>query len=71
MGQTAFLEKAGIPVIGHAQRDLPLEYSLRLKPIAHVEEFMYIFSKEQQVDDRFLQQAAKQVKESGAGKSTA
>ena len=35
-------EKNGIPIIGHAQRNLPLEYSLRMKSIEHVEEFLYI-----------------------------
>ena len=34
--------KNGIPIIGHAQRNLPLEYSLRMKSIEHVEEFLYI-----------------------------
>lgn len=35
-------EKNGFPIIGHAQRNLPLEYSLRMKSIEHVEEFLYI-----------------------------
>ncbi len=31
-----------ISVIGHAQRNLPAEYSLRMKSIEHVEEFLYL-----------------------------
>lgn len=58
-------EQANIAVIGHAQRDLPLDYSLRLKSIAHIEEFIYLYSKEQLNDDAFLQQLAKQIKDSG------
>ncbi|MES2826268.1 MAG: hypothetical protein V4732_21925 [Pseudomonadota bacterium] len=37
-------QQAGIPVIGHAQRSLPLEYSLRLNLIAHMEEIVDIYS---------------------------
>jgi len=58
-------EKAGIPVVGHAQRDMALEYSLRLTSLAHVEEFMNLFTKKQLADDEFLAQIAKQVKASG------
>ncbi|MFT4929279.1 MAG: imidazolonepropionase-like amidohydrolase [Phenylobacterium sp.] len=58
-------EQANIPVVGHAQRDLALDYSLRLKSIAHVEEFMYLYTKAQLNDDVFLRQLAKQVKDSG------
>jgi hypothetical protein len=28
--------------VGHAQRALPLEYSLRMKSIEHIEEFVYL-----------------------------
>ncbi len=58
-------QKADIPVIGHGQRELPLEYTLRMKSIAHIEEFMNIFTKEQKVDSNFLMDAAKQIKASG------
>ena len=47
-------DKLDLPVIGHAQRHLPLEYSLRMKSIAHIEEFMYMFSKEQLTNELFL-----------------
>ena len=58
-------EKAKLPVVGHAQRDLPLDYSLRLKSIAHIEEFIYLYSKEKLNDDGFLQELAQQIKDSG------
>ncbi|MBO0322410.1 amidohydrolase family protein [Muricauda sp. CAU 1633] len=41
-------QKSGIPVIGHAQRKLPLEFSLRMKSIEHVEDFIYVFNKEEE-----------------------
>ncbi len=62
------LEETGrynIPVIGHGQRKLPLEYSLKMKSIAHIEEFMNIFSSEQKGDTIYLKQAAIKIKESG------
>jgi imidazolonepropionase-like amidohydrolase len=59
-------EKVGIPVVGHAQRDLPLEYSLRLTSLAHIEEFMYVYSKEELANEEFVAAIAKQVKDSGA-----
>ncbi|ULQ57088.1 amidohydrolase family protein [Flavihumibacter rivuli] len=31
-----------LPVLGHSQRELPLEYSLRMHSIEHIEEFLYI-----------------------------
>ncbi|MBK9255263.1 MAG: amidohydrolase family protein [Saprospiraceae bacterium] len=31
-----------IPIVGHAQRSLPLEYSLRMKSIEHIEEFVHL-----------------------------
>ncbi len=63
-------EKAGIPVIGHAQRELPLEYTLRLTLIAHMEEIVNIFSDARNfnISDISEQQAneiAIQVKNSG------
>ncbi|RZS99502.1 amidohydrolase family protein [Aquimarina brevivitae] len=55
----------GIPVIGHGQRKLPLRYSLRMKNIAHIEEFMNIFTKAQRNDDNYLQKVALQIRQSG------
>lgn len=57
--------KYNIPVIGHGQRKLPLEYSLRMRSIAHIEEFMNIFNTSQKADTDYLKQAAKQIKTSG------
>jgi len=39
--------KNNVQVIGHAQRKLPLEFSLRMKSIEHVEEFIYILNGEE------------------------
>ncbi len=63
-------ELAGIPVIGHAQRQLPLAYSLRLSHIAHMEEIVMIFSDDVnfQINDINRSQASKiarQIKDSG------
>lgn len=63
-------EKAGIPVVGHAQHNLPLEYTLRLSLIAHMEEIVYVFSDEKNfiipvIDDQKAQDIARQVKNSG------
>ena len=60
----------GINVIGHAQRKLPLEYSLRMKSIEHVEEFIYINNGDENYsylnnDIAELNRAAEQVKISG------
>ncbi|MDY8134213.1 amidohydrolase family protein [Aquimarina sp. 2201CG5-10] len=57
--------KYNIPVVGHGQRQLPLEYSLRMKSIAHIEEFMNIFNAEQKADTIYLKKAAAQIKSSG------
>ncbi len=57
--------KEKIEVIGHGQRELPLEYSLRMKSIAHLEEFMNIFTKEERNSITFLTQKAKEIKTSG------
>lgn len=57
--------KEKIEIVGHGQRELPLEYSLRMKSIAHIEEFMNIFNKEQRSSIAFLKQAAKEIKTSG------
>ncbi|HZH99972.1 MAG TPA: amidohydrolase family protein, partial [Flavisolibacter sp.] len=62
--------KNNIPVVGHAQRALPLEYSLRMKSIEHIEEFVYL-SKEgkgtaySKQDATRLKELALQVKQSG------
>ncbi|CAL2104196.1 Amidohydrolase [Tenacibaculum sp. 190130A14a] len=61
----AAAQKNEIDVIGHGQRDLPLEFSLRMKSIAHVEEFLNIFPKKVLVSTPLLNQAAQQVKTSG------
>lgn len=58
-------DKHELPVIGHGQRELPLEYTLRMKSIAHVEEFLNIFSKEELTNKKALTQKAKQIKTSG------
>ncbi|WP_228234808.1 amidohydrolase family protein [Allomuricauda sp. M10] len=54
-----------IPVVGHAQREMGLEFSLRMKSIEHVEEFVYLVDEEQRDDDGFLQDAVEQIKNSG------
>ncbi len=59
-------QKLGVEVIGHAQRELPLEYSLRMKSIEHVEEFVYVFKDGQRSDALFLEQAIGQIKTSGS-----
>jgi len=62
------LERAAdynIPVMGHAQREMNLEYSLRMKSIEHVEEFVYLFGDEQRRDSLFLKNAVEQIKNSG------
>jgi imidazolonepropionase-like amidohydrolase len=59
-------QKYHIPVIGHAQREMPLEFSLRMKSIEHVEEFVYVFDKGQRSDPLFLERAIEQIKVSGS-----
>ena len=58
-------QKENIKVVGHGQRRLPLEFSLRMKSIAHVEEFMNIFNSEQKTSIDFLEKAVKEIKTSG------
>ena len=58
-------QKENIEVVGHGQRRLPLEFSLRMKSIAHVEEFMNIFNNEQKTSIDFLEKAVKEIKTSG------
>lgn len=55
-----------IDVVGHAQHHLPLEYSLRMKSIEHVEEFMYILNDDQKKSIAYQHRAAEEVKASGA-----
>lgn len=57
--------KAGIPVIGHGQRAMPLEFSLKMKSIEHVEEFVYIFSEEERANPEFLKASIRQMAQSG------
>jgi len=62
------LQKAAqykIPVMGHAQREMDLEFSLRMKSIEHIEEFVYLFSDEQRKDSLFLKKTVQQIKNSG------
>ncbi len=63
-------EKNRIPVVGHAQRNMPLEYSLRLALIAHMEEITMVFSDENKMEivdmnELLAMQIAKDVKNSG------
>lgn len=63
-------EKAGLAIVGHAQRELPLEYTLRLSLIAHMEEIVDIFSDNKNfeiadISDQQAKEIAKQVKNSG------
>jgi len=63
-------EKEGIPVVGHAQRNLPLEYTLRLTLIAHMEEVAMVFADNQnfiipELSIDKAQEIASQVKASG------
>jgi len=36
-----------VPVVGHAQRHLPPEFSMRMKSIEHIEEFLYLPGKKE------------------------
>ena len=63
--------KNDVFVIGHAQRKLPLEYSLRMKSIEHVEEFVYLFNGDENYtylnnDIADLNKTALQVRTSGS-----
>jgi hypothetical protein len=63
-------EKNHLPVVGHSQRNQPMEFSLRMKSIEHVEEFLYLsdsiggatYFKRNEAD---LKQAVRQIKASG------
>jgi imidazolonepropionase-like amidohydrolase len=59
-----------IQVVGHAQRALPLEYSLRMKSIEHIEEFVHLSKEENgtaylKQDTVGLKDLALQLKTSG------
>jgi len=59
-----------LSVIGHAQRKLPLEYSLRMKSIEHVEEFVYLNNGDEHYsylnnNIADLNRTAQQIKNSG------
>ncbi|SDC64659.1 Imidazolonepropionase [Algoriphagus faecimaris] len=58
-------EKVGLPVIGHAQRALEIDYSLRMKSIEHVEEFVYLFEETQRNDENFMDSIVEEIKISG------
>jgi imidazolonepropionase-like amidohydrolase len=63
-------EKVGIPVIGHGQRSLPLEYTLRLNHVAHIEEFVMNGWDQKtftvrDINDQQAKEIARQVKYSG------
>jgi len=68
----ALLERAalyGIPVTGHAQRHLPLHYSLRMHSLAHMEELVVLLAGQQlqipKVTPLQLSQMVEQIKQSG------
>ena len=54
-------KKAGIPVVGHAQRKLELKYTTKLKSVSHVEEFLHLFSKEQLANRKGYLELGRQV----------
>jgi hypothetical protein len=61
--------KARIPVVGHAQRHLPLDYSLRMNELSHVEELVAIALQRGQqpieLKDYIIDDIVKRVKNSG------
>jgi hypothetical protein len=63
-------QAAKIPVVGHAQRALPVEYSTRMKSIEHIEEFVYLSPQQNEKsffeqDEDKLNKLAAQLKSSG------
>jgi imidazolonepropionase-like amidohydrolase len=56
-------KEAGIPVVGHAQRKLPLKHSTELKSISHIEEFLHLFSKKELQDKRNFLKLGRRVAE--------
>ncbi|WP_157807175.1 amidohydrolase family protein [Algoriphagus formosus] len=58
-------EKVKLPVIGHAQRAMDLDYSLRMKSIEHVEEFVYLFDEEQRKNEEVMSETVQAIQVSG------
>lgn len=63
-------EKAGIPTVGHTQRDKPFELALRMANIVHAEDIVMAFSDESNLtvidmDEKLAKDIATQVKDSG------
>lgn len=58
-------KEAAIPLIGHGQRRLPLRYTLRMKSIAHMEEFLNIIPPHHLTVPKKLKNIAQQIKSSG------
>lgn len=58
-------EKEGLPVIGHAQRAMEIDYSLRMKSIEHVEEFVYLFEEIKRNDRDLMASVVEKIKTSG------
>lgn len=63
-------EIAGIPTVGHTQRDKPFELALRMASIVHAEDIVMAFSDEANLtvvdmDKKLATDIAKQVKDSG------
>lgn len=63
-------EKAGIPTVGHTQRDKPFELALRMASIVHAEDIVMAFSDESNLsvvdmDETLAKDIATQVKDSG------
>ncbi len=56
----------GLPVVGHAQRQRPMDQTLRLSSVAHAEEFYYLLGGEEGLADPELRRsAARTVAEAG------
>ncbi len=63
-------QKSKLKIIGHSQRNLPLEFSLRMNSIEHVEEFLYLSEIDKaktlyEYNDKELNQLAVKIKNSG------
>jgi imidazolonepropionase-like amidohydrolase len=63
-------EKAGIPTLGHTQRDKPFELALRMANIVHAEDIVMAFSDESNLtivdmNEKLAKDIATQVKDSG------
>lgn len=62
--------KQNIKIVGHAQRNFPLEFSLRMTSIEHIEEFLYMTEsnskkKLYEYDEKELNQLAIKLRNSG------